>query len=224
MFGTLFTYDPVGAPMWLVLSHGDLQADGSFSGTLYRTTGSPFNAPATPSTPTAVGTMRVSFANSASGTLTYTFNGASVTKSITRQTFSTPPSCTFTTGDRATATNYQDLWWNPAEPGWGVNVTHQGDIVFATLFTYDAGGQGKWFVLSNGAKTGMGTYSGALFSTTAGAFNASPWVPAIPTAVGTMAFAFTSGNAGTLSYSVNGASVTKAIQREVFSSPATQCQ
>ena len=38
----------------------------------------------------------------------------------------------------ARATNYQDLWWNPAESGWGVNFTHQGDIIFATWFTYDA--------------------------------------------------------------------------------------
>ena len=42
--------------------------------------------------------------------------------------------------------------------------------------------------------------------------------------VGTMTFQFTSGNAGTLNYTVNGISVTKAIQREVFSTPTTQCQ
>jgi hypothetical protein len=168
--------------------------------------------------------MRVAFANSATGTLTYSFNGTNVTKSITRQVFSTPPSCFFTTGDRSAATNYQDLWWNPAEPGWGVNVTHQGNIIFATLFTYDASGQGKWYVLANGAKTGTGTYSGTLFSTAAAAFNASPWIAATSTSVGTMSFAFTSGNAGTLTYSVNGVNVTKSIQREVFSSPTTQCQ
>ncbi|MGZ5106555.1 MAG: hypothetical protein ACXWBR_20075, partial [Usitatibacter sp.] len=175
-------------------------------------------------TSTSVGTMRVSFANSASGTLTYTFNGTSVTKAITRQVFSSPPSCTFTTGDRSTATNYQDLWWNDNESGWGVNVTHQGDILFATLFTYDASGQGKWFVMPNGPKTGAGAYSGALYATTGPAFNASPWVPAQATSVGTMSFTFTSGNSGTLAYSVNGITVTKAIKRETFSSPTTQCQ
>jgi lysyl endopeptidase len=224
MFGTLFTYDAGGAAMWLVMSRGDLQADGSYSGTLYRTTGPAFNAvPFGPTTNTSVGTMRVSFANSASGTLTYSFNGTGVTKSITRQVFSSQPSCTFTTGDRSTATNYQDLWWNPNEPGWGVNVTHQGNIIFATLFTYDASGQGKWFVLPNGAKTGTGAYAGTLYATTGPAFNA-PWVADQPSAVGTMSFSFASGNAGTLAYSVNGVTVTKAIQRETFSSPTTQCQ
>ena len=36
------------------------------------------------------------------------------------------------------AANYTALWWNPAESGWGVNFNHQGNILFGTLFTYDA--------------------------------------------------------------------------------------
>ena len=39
----------------------------------------------------------------------------------------------------ASSLNYTGMWWNPDESGWGINVVHQGDIVFATLFTYDAG-------------------------------------------------------------------------------------
>ena len=45
------------------------------------------------------------------------------------------------------ATNYQDLWWAaPAESesGWGVNFTHQGDMIFATWFTYDVDGTPLW--------------------------------------------------------------------------------
>ena len=41
------------------------------------------------------------------------------------------------------AANYQGLWWNsPAgsESGWGINITHQGDTLFVTWFTYDSGG------------------------------------------------------------------------------------
>src|SRR5262249_40359129 len=37
------------------------------------------------------------------------------------------------------AANYQGLWWSsPAnsESGWGVNLAHQGDIIFASWFTY----------------------------------------------------------------------------------------
>jgi hypothetical protein len=41
--------------------------------------------------------------------------------------------------------------------------------------------------------------------------------------VGTMTFAFTSGNAGTLTYTVNGTTVTKSIQRQVFGAQRTDC-
>jgi hypothetical protein len=45
LFGTLFTYDATRAPLWLVMPAAALQADGvTFTGDLYRTTGSPFNA------------------------------------------------------------------------------------------------------------------------------------------------------------------------------------
>ena len=41
---------------------------------------------------TQVGTMRLRFTNGNAGTLTYTNNGVTVTKAITRQEFSTPVS------------------------------------------------------------------------------------------------------------------------------------
>ena len=225
IFGTLFTYDAGGAPMWLVMDHGSLQSDGSFSGPLHRTTGPAFNAvPWTAVTSTQVGTMRVAFHDASNGTLSYTVNGVSVTKPITRQPFFSSPVCTFTTADRSSATNYQDLWWNPSESGWGLNVVQHGNIIFATLFSYDASGQGKWFVLSRADLNTSGAYSGTLYATTGPAFNASPWFTNTPTAVGTMTFNFTNGNSGSVVYSVNGVQVTKQIQRQVFASPTTQCQ
>jgi hypothetical protein len=40
------------------------------------------------------GTMRLNFSDGNNGTLTYTYNGATVTKAITRQLFSSPvPAC-----------------------------------------------------------------------------------------------------------------------------------
>ena len=225
LFGTLFTYDAVGAPMWLVLSHGDRQSDGSFQGSLYRTTGPAFNAvPWTSTTPVEVGTMRISFSSTSAGTLTYSVDGVNVAKSITREVFSTPPSCTFTNANRVAATNYQDLWWNPNEAGWGINVTHQGNVIFATLFTYDAMGKGRWYVLAHADRTGPGAYTGTLYRTSGPAFNASPWIAATPTLVGTMSLNFPNGVAGTLNYTIDGVQVTKAIQRETFASPPTLCQ
>jgi lysyl endopeptidase len=225
VFATLFTFDASGAPLWLVMSQGALQADGSFQGTLYRSTGPAFNATSFLSANVvAVGSMRILFTGPDLGTLTYSFEGAQVTKTISRQVFSTPPTCTWSAFDRSAADNFQDLWWNPSEPGWGVNIAHQGNTLFATLFTYEANNQGVWLVMSNGARSSEGRYAGPLYRMHGPAFNAVPWTTATPTQVGTMSFTFTNGNAGTMTYSFNGVAVTKAIQRQVFAPLKTQCE
>ena len=94
------------------------------------------------------GTGTLTFANADNGTFAYTVNGMTQTKSITRQVFGPLPTCRFgTQRDLAAATNYQDLWWNaPAgsESGWGLNITHQGNTLFVTWFTYDLDGLPLW--------------------------------------------------------------------------------
>jgi hypothetical protein len=128
----------------------------------------------------------------------------------------------------APSSNYSDLWWHaPAasESGWGINLTHQGDVLFATWFTYDADGKGLWLVMSHGAKTAPGNYSGALYRTTGPAFSANPWDPSQVgvTQVGMATFSFSDISNATFSYSVNGVAQSKAITREVFAFPATVC-
>ncbi len=37
-------------------------------------------------------------------------------------------------------------WWNPAESGWGVSLSHASrSVIFAVWFVYDAGGAPKWY-------------------------------------------------------------------------------
>ena len=228
LFATLFTYNPNGTPVWLVLPSGNKQADGSYSGTLYRATGPVFNAtPWTAITPQEVGTMRLTFPTVDTGVLTYTFNGVQVTKNITRQTFKTLPTCTWSAFDRSNAFNFQDLWWNANESGWGVNLTHQEDTLFATLFTYGPTGQPMWYVMPDGPRTGATntavTFSGPLYRTTGPAFNANPWTPINAITVGNMSFTFTDGNTGTMTYTIDGVPVTKQIKRQTFAIPMTQC-
>jgi hypothetical protein len=225
IFAALFTYDDTGAPMWLVMSRGDRQPDGSYSGQLFRTTGPAFNTvPWTSINATEVGTMRLVFAGSNAATLTYSFNGRTVTKQVTRQEFKTLPTCSWSIFDRSFEANVQDLWWNSQESGWGVNLAHQDDTLFATLFTYDATGRGMWLVMPNGTPDATGVFTGALFRTRGPAFDAQPWTSITSTQVGTMSFDFTHGNQATLTYTVDGVSVTKAITRQVFSSPTTKCE
>jgi hypothetical protein len=116
--------------------------------------------------------------------------------------------------------NYEGLWWNaPAssESGWGINFEHQGDIIFATWFTYDATGKGWWLVMT-ASKTVTNTYSGKLYKTTGPAFNATPFNPlqVTPTEVGAGTLTFSDANNATFAYTVNGISQAKNITHQVF--------
>ena len=126
------------------------------------------------------------------------------------------------------AANYGGLWWgSPAgrESGWGVNITHQGDILFATWFTYDTDGSGMWLVMSDGRKTAPDTYTGTLYRTTGPSFSSRPWDPSrvgvVP--VGTASFAFTGRDDGTFTYRVGEVSQSKAITRQIFALPVPDC-
>ena len=230
-FVSWFTYDTDGSQMWLVAPDVRKGTGNTFSGALFRTTGPAFDT--TPFNPamlgfTQVGTVQLGFADGDNGTFAYTVNGVTQSKPIVRQVFGPLPSCTAggSTGTPGVL-NFQDLWYaGEAERGWGVNITHQGDILFATWFTYDSSGRGMWIVGPRMERTSGNVFAGSLFRTTGPAFNANPWNPASVTAspVGTGTFTFTSQGAGTFSYVVNGISQTRNIVRQAFGSPATLCR
>lgn len=249
LFATWFTYDADGAGLWLVMPDGmrDMTMDGdgyyggygmmnsgtkSYSGTLYRTTGPAFDSarfdPAKVAA-ASVGTAIFSFTSDDSGVFAYTVNGVSQSKPIVRQVYATPMHRCEVGGTRGAAPSYQDLWWGApagAESGWGINITHQGDTLFVTWFTYDTNGRGMWLVMSNGARTGPGTYSGALYRTTGPAFSASPWDGSKVgvNQVGTGTLSFSDPDNGTFTYTVNGVTQTKAIVRQVYAMPVSTCR
>lgn len=231
LFATWFTYDSDGSGMWLVMSDGARTAPNTYSGGLFRATGPSFNTPVFNSANvvlTQVGSGTFAFTDVNNGTFTYTVNGITQSKPITREIFSSPvPTCA-AGGARGANLNFQDLWWRaPAgsEPGWGVNITHQGDILFATWFTYASNGKGLWLVMSNGNKTATNTYSGAFYQTTGPAFSSAPFDSSavVLTPVGTGTFTFSDADNGVFSYTLNGVSNSKPITRNVFSSPITVC-
>jgi hypothetical protein len=232
LFATWFTYDADGSGMWLVMSDGRLAGTNTYSGALYRTTGPAFSSAIfSPSqvVATPVGSATFTFSDANNGSFLYTVNGITQTKPIVRQTYASPvPTCAADTSG-AGSTNFQDLWWrSPAnsESGWGLNITHQGDILFATWFTYGADGRGMWLVMSDGRRTTGNTYSGALYRTRGPAFNASPWDPGqvIVTEVGSATLSFSDANSGTFTYTVDGVSQSKPITRQVFANPVTVCR
>ncbi len=230
IFATWFTYDASGKGWWLAMT-ANRSASNVFSGTLYQTRGPAFSAvPFNPAqvSATAVGTGTLTFIDSGNATFAYTVSGISQTKAITREVFGPLPTCTFgAPTPLAQATNYQDLWWTPggAESGWGLNLTQQGDTIFATWFTYDVDGAPLWLV-GTANRSAPGVFGGTLYRTTGPAFSAQPFDPAqvVATSVGTITLNFADGNAGTFAYTVNGVSQNKSITREIFRAPGTLCQ
>ena len=225
-----YTYDTNGKPLWVILS-ASRQANGSYSGSLYRTTGKPFaqinGTPATQST-SQVGTATLQFPTSSTLQLNYTIGNVSQQKSMTRYNFSaTPPTCSFSAAPMAGATNFTDLWWNPAESGWGINLIHQDNIVAAAWYTYAADGSPMWLI-SSPSLQGDGSYSGQVFRATAGTpllqISGGPAIqPGAMQAVGTLSLRFTDGEKAVMSFTLDGVSQTKNIQRYAFSSPRSVC-
>lgn len=239
IFATMFNYENAGfgtqnPGMWLAASLTRQGTSDTYTGRVARANGPGFNANPFPNqqlTVSDVGSMTIAFSGAANGTLTYSVSGAAtggsglpVIKNIVRQSFGTLPVCTFTGSDRSFSTgNFQDLWWNPNESGWGVNLTHQSSTIFATLFTYEAGAgnnnKGLWLTASM-PRQSAGVYSGDLARVTGSAFNAVPFTPINPSInamrVGNMRVEFTNGNAATLTYDVNGTQVVKTIERQLF--------
>ena len=232
IFASWFTYDLTGKGLWLVMT-APKTGPGVYSGTLYTTKGPPFNAvPFNPAqvTATAVGNGTLTFGDANNGAFSYTVNGTVQNKTITREVFGTLPICATAASSASltAATNYQDLWWAaPAgsESGWGINLNHESDTIFATWFTYDLDGSPMWLVVTAG-KTAPGVYTGTLYRTTGPPFNSVPFNPAnvAATAVGTATFTFADGNDATFAYTVNGVAQQKTITREVFSGAGTVCQ
>lgn len=116
-------------------------------------------------------------------------------------------------------TDYSDLWWNPNESGWGVTLTHQDNALFATMFVFDRNGDAQWYSGVGYSSAGSNTFTGQLFEGR-GPWNGGAFNPALATnrQVGTITLDLPQVSSGTMTYTVDGVAVTKAIQRETFRS------
>ena len=229
IFLTWFTYDTDGSSMWLVASEMRKTSGNTFTGTLRRTTGPVFSTspyPASQVQQTNVGSATLTFTDANTGRFDYTVNNVAQFKNISRLIFDPARVPVCTSGGSGTP-NLQDLWIppDPAEQAWGVNVVHQGDILFATWFTYETNNRGQWYVMSGLTRQSDGRYTGGIQRTTGPAFSAQPFNPSLVNRidVGTATFDFNVSPA-TFSYTVGSVTQTRQIQRFVFASPPTVCR
>jgi len=242
VFATWYTYDTSGNAYWLSMLAGRTTPTGNaYKGDVYVDVGPPFNNFLGSGTPTKVGDGTVTFSDADNGTFAYqvTAGGATnvqQTKPITRFTLGgAQPVCTYAGAPNlAAATNYQDLWWVPTESGWGVNFAHQGNLMFATWYTYGTNTAPLWLSALMTRQGTSNVYTGSLTRTSGPRFDnykASDVAQPIPT-LGTATATFTDGNHATFAYSTNGTAglpavpnQSKSITRFLFAAPAgTVCQ
>lgn len=87
VFAVWFTYDAAGNPVWYTLQPGRWENTTTYSGTIYRTTGSPFTTPFDPNSLQVkkVGNGFLHFFTASTGDFTYTIDGVGGGKSLQRQ-------------------------------------------------------------------------------------------------------------------------------------------
>jgi N-acetylmuramoyl-L-alanine amidase len=214
LFVAVYTYDANGLPAWVTLLC--TVTAGNCTGDLYRTIGGP---PPTQSWVTTgrtvekVGTGTFAFANGNSGTFDFVLNGVAGNKRISRLDVST--------GVTATALDFTDIWWNPAESGWGVAMTHQHSNIFVAWYTYDEAGRAKWYV-SSGCKLTNATITasctGDLYSVTGGSALTAPWVAGrtVPKLEGAITMQFSDASNALMTYTIGGKPYARLITRFLF--------
>jgi len=134
--------------------------------------------------------------------------------------FATAALCSFAQPASASqGTNFSDQWWNPSESGWGASILQQYDTLFVDLFVYASDGRPQWYTAAiyHQAQSGRSLFTGDLY-VAAGPWFGAFWNPAAFTArkVGTMQFDASSTDFATLTYSVDGIVVSKAVQRQLW--------
>jgi hypothetical protein len=118
----------------------------------------------------------------------------------------------------AFSTDQSDLYFIPAESGWGMQLVQRNGTIFATLFVYDASTKPTWFTATmNPTPTPTPLqWTGDLYATT------GPWFGTVPfntanvtlTKVGTMTWTAQASNTGNVAYTVNGVAVSKNVIRQ----------
>jgi hypothetical protein len=109
-----------------------------------------------------------------------------------------------------------DLWYAPGESGWGVNMVLQYDTVFATFYVYDVNRNPVWFTAVLTYAPGN-VFSGNLFADR-GPFYGGAYDQNTVTErqAGTATFTLTDIGHGTLTYTIDGITVTKQMERLTF--------
>ena len=140
-------------------------------------------------------------------------------RAIRRLLFGLGVACSLGMAPHAFATSFttdqSDLWYIPAESGWGMQLVQRDGVIFATLYVYDINNKPTWFVATMDYQGSL-VWSGDLLATTGPWFGMTPFDPTTVTIrkVGKMTWTSKTVNTGTVSYDVDGVNVSKDVVRE----------
>jgi cyclophilin family peptidyl-prolyl cis-trans isomerase len=109
-----------------------------------------------------------------------------------------------------TPVNYQGLWWNDKESGWGLSINQKGASLFAAAYTYDSTGKPAWVVMS--CTVNAAACSGQLYRVTGGSAPTVAWQGTNPPElVGTGTLSFSDARNARFQFTIGGVSATKNI-------------
>jgi hypothetical protein len=127
LFVIWYTYDADGTPTWYQ-GQAD-KAHGVWESPLYRVT---WNGSA--ATPVAIGSMRLEFEDERRASFSWVLPDSSGSE----------PMQPLSVGSSSETQYPTAAWFDPAESGWGLSVTRQGERAYAIAFVYDPQGQPTW--------------------------------------------------------------------------------
>lgn len=217
IFAVYYTYGQDGKATWYSLSGGTFsQGKRIFTGDMYSTTGPHFAA--TPFDPAKVvvkkvGTATFDFAPTGvpagRATFTYTINGVTQTKTISRLSFGS--------ANAAWPRDMTDIYWNAAESGWGFSLSQHGDNMFGVFYHYRADGQPEFVTMSGGKFITPAYFEGDLHTATGPYFGNATFDPARVTAipVGKLSITYCDTTLE-LKYTINGVAQSKTLTRLLF--------
>lgn len=223
-----FTYDDDGEPIWFLSNMGPASADGGRSGDVLRVTGNPFDEGAAADAPQTIGTAALRFsADHQSLEFTTSFGAVTTTKQLQRFHFGDQDIvCRANPPASGEPVNYSDLWWSPGASGWGVHMSHVGDTVFATWYTYDASREAI-FLIGAASLQPDGSYAGALLRQRDGTpFSQIDGRPASSGAdqVGTLSLRFGGSDNAQFDYIIGSTAQSKPLTRLQFGDTRNHCE
>lgn len=224
------TYDENGKPTWF-MGLAQPQPDGSYRGTLYRYTGTPFGqiTGGRASQPgVQIGQVELVFdADPKKMRFTHTLDGHSSTREVTRFNFNGKDVvCRVGPAARAGATNYTDMWWEPSSSGWDLNIMHLDENLYAQWHTYDSDGRAVYMTLGL-SRQGDGRYAGKIYRQNDGGrpYKSAGDMSAQPggVEVGEASLLFLSGERAEFDYVVGSTQGHHRIQRLQAGTEANVC-